>query len=105
MIAQHTDIDAYLSDLAYAVQNEQELPTVRADIDVFEVNDGVSRLSVVSSFEDEKHYYELTYDCGEVWKGGKHNEAEQVAQDAINKIHQACEQLNIRFGGGRWQRV
>lgn len=104
MNVSHHDIDDYLQDLSLAVQ-EGEMPTVRADVDVLTINEGVSRVSVVSGFHDGNHFYELNCDAGELLRGDKTGEVTKHAAATIKRIRDECERLGVRFGGGRWHNL
>lgn len=96
-------LEDFFIDLKRLV-DKGEKPYVRADAFTISVNDGVSQVSVKSSFFDKnENFYEYSSDCGEVWAGDTDPEAYRKAGDMINVIAERSVAMGCDFGRGEWQ--
>ena len=77
--------------------------TVRVSACSKVINNGVSEVSLVSSFYKDDCFYQLNIDCGEDRKGGD-PEGTNTATEARQRIMSSCEDIGVSCRGGEWRK-
>lgn len=98
MIARFTNLEDYLAEL----RDVMPTSSVRASIKKESINEGGSKIVVVSGFFEDECFYAATLSCGEHWQGGP-NDAQSTAKDVVQKIREVCDEKGVTLRGGTWQ--